>query len=99
MIRDLKKDFHLTDEGDVDAFLGVQFDYLDDGQIKMSQKGLIDQKLKDLGIENESKCHDTPAVTESLKRHDDAQPFNAFWEYRSVLGKLVYLDKYTRPDI
>jgi len=99
MISNLKKDFDLTDEGDVDAFLGVQFDYLEDGQIKMSQTGLIQQILKDVGIENDSKCHDTPAVTEPLKRHEDAQPFNASWEYRSVLGKLAYLAKNTRPDI
>ena len=54
----------------------------------MSQSVLIYQTLKNVGIENDSKCHDTAVVTEQLKRHEDAQPFNASWEYRSVLGKL-----------
>ena len=99
MITSLKKDFDLTDEGDVDTFLGVQFHYLEDGEIKMSQSGLIKQTLKDVGIENYSKCHSTPVVTELLKRHTDAQPFNASWEYWPVLGKLSYLAKNKRPDI
>ena len=99
MITCLKKYFNLTNEGDADSFLGVQFNYLKDGQIKMSQSGLIDQTLKDVGIDNNSKCHSTPAVTEPLRRHADAQPFNASWEYWSVLGKLAYLAKNKRPNI
>ena len=47
MISNFKRDFDLTDEGDVDAFLGVQFDYLEDGSVKISQTGLINQILED----------------------------------------------------
>ena len=78
MITSLKKDFCLDDEGDVNTFLGVQFDYLEDGKIKMSHSDLIDKTLKDVGIENDSKYHDTAAVMEPLKRHTDAQPFNPY---------------------
>ena len=65
----------------------------------MSQSGLIDKTLKDLGIENKSKFHDTPAVTEPLKRHADAQLFNASWKYYSVLDKLAYLSKNIRLNV
>ena len=50
MITSLKKNFDLTDEGDVDAFLGVQFDYFENGQIRMFQSGLINQILKDVAL-------------------------------------------------
>ena len=94
-----KKDFDLTDEGDVDAFLGVQFDNLPDGKIKMTQTGLIEQILKDVGIQNESKAHSTPTLSEPLLPNEVASPFESKWSYRSLVGKLSYLAKNTRPDI
>ena len=99
MIESLQKDFDLTDEGDVDAFLGVKFDNLPDGQIKMTQTGLIEQILKDVGIQNESKAHSTPTLSEPLLPNEGASPFEAKWSYRSLVGKLSYLAKNTRPDI
>ena len=79
MIKSLQKDFDLTDEGDVDAFLGVKFDNLPDGQIKMTQTGLIEQILKDVGIQNESKAHSTPTLSEPLLPNEGASPFEAKW--------------------
>lgn len=54
-IRLLKEqNFVLTDEGQVDAFLGVKVDKLSDGSIKMPQPGLIDTILKLTGIEKDT---------------------------------------------
>ena len=99
MITDIKRDFELTNEGDVDAFLVVKLNNLKDGSIEMTQTGLIDQILEDVGLKNESTQHKTPAVAEPLQAHNEGKPFSETWEYRSIVGKLAYLAKNTRPDI
>ena len=72
IISNLKKlDFELTDEGDVEAFLGIQVDQLDDGTIKMSQPDLINRVIKALGLEAESKQHKIPAVSPPLHAHEN----------------------------
>lgn len=45
VIEKLKENFELTDEGDVEAFLGITIPRNKDGTIKMSQPGLIDQVI------------------------------------------------------
>jgi hypothetical protein len=34
-----------------------------------------------------------------LHSHPDSEPFDGHFDYRSVVGKLLYLEKSTRPDI
>ena len=42
----------------------------------------------------------TPAASSKLlKRHSDSEPFDNHFDYRSVIGKLNYLEKCTRLDI
>ena len=45
MVTSLKKYFDLTDEGDVDDFLGVKITNADDGSITMTQMSLIESIL------------------------------------------------------
>ena len=99
-------DFDLTDEGDIEAFLGVQVERtLDENgnvtSIKMSQPGLTENITKALGLlSKESKCHDTPAVSPPLHAYKDVNvERTAKWNYRSVIGMLMYLSRNTRPDI
>jgi hypothetical protein len=53
----------LTCEGDVGAFLGIQFTWNNRGHIAMTQTGLIAKIIKECGLDSESKRHKTPAVT------------------------------------
>lgn len=99
MIADIKKAFDLTDEGDVNAFLGVQIGHNKYGSITMSQPGLIEQVVEYVKLINTSKKHDTPALTKPLLKHEHDKPFNEDWSYRSLVGKLSYLAKNNRPDI
>ena len=99
MIADIKQDFDLTDEGDVNAFLGVQIGHNRDGSITMSQPGLIEQVIEDVNLINNSNKHDTPALNKPLLKHEHDKPYNEDWSYRSLVGKLSYLSKNTRPDI
>ena len=65
-LRDLKYD--LSDEGEIDDFLGVKVEYQEDGAIKLSQPQLIDQILNDLRLLNPpvkngpTKTAETPAA-------------------------------------
>ena len=94
-----KLDFELTDEGDVEAFLGIKVDQLPDGTIKMSQPDLINRVIETLGLEKQSKQHKTPAVSPPLHAHKDGAPREKTWNYRSVIGMLTYISRNTRPDI
>ena len=92
---------NMTDEGDVKDFLGVHISKQKDGTIHMSQPHLIDQILKDLRMDDErTSVKSTPAASSKLlSRHSDSKDFDKSFNYRSVIGKLNYLEKATRSDI
>jgi hypothetical protein len=92
--------FDVSDEGELSDYLGVKIENLDDGKIKMSQPQLIQQILDDLGLQGNSKEHSTPARPDHLVLRDPEGPdFDEHFNYRSVIGKLNFLEKSTRPDI
>ena len=112
LIQELREDgFLLKDEGDVNAFLGVDINRdVASGKITMSQPGLIDQILVDLGLLPgpdetpsdlaRSRTHRkfTP-VTSILHQDPDGQERRETWNYRSVIGKMSFLAQMTRADI
>ena len=92
--------FDMTDEGNLTDYLGVKVEHLDDGSIKLSQPHLIQQVLDDLGFNERTKGKDTPAKsTERLHRDLHGEEMKERWHYRSVIGKLNFIEKSTRPDI
>ena len=102
IIKDLKKaKLNVTDEGDIQDFLGVNIDKQKDGTIHLTQPHLVDQILKDLNmIQDNVKCKDVPAMSSKLlKRDEDGEEFDQSFHYRSIIGKLHYLEKGTRSDI
>ena len=102
IIREMKEiKLNITDEGNVEDFLGVNIEKLDDGTIKLSQPHLIDQILSDMKMSDDKvKVKDTPAPSSTiLRRFPKSKPFDRSFHYRSIIGKLNYLEKCTRPDI
>jgi hypothetical protein len=102
LIADLKSDgFLLKDEGDAKDFLGVriQKDKFTN-KIEMTQTGLIESILEDLGLASSPKTKAVPAAQILHKDEDGAgrQEYDK-WNYRSVIGKMNYLAMNTRPDI
>ena len=92
--------FDLTDEGTITDYLGVKVEHLPDGSIKLSQPHLIQQVIDDLGFNSKTKGKATPAKsTERLHRDIHGLPMQEAWHYRSVIGKLNFIEKSTRPDI
>jgi len=92
--------FKMTDEGDLSDYLGVKIERLENGTIKLSQPHLIKQILSDLGFTNDTTSQPTPASsTKKLSKDIHGQPMDETWHYRSVIGKLNFLEKSTRPDL
>ena len=96
-----KAKLSITVEGDLADFLGVNIERKEDDTIHLSQPHLIDQILEDLRLKDERvKVKATPAATSKLlSRHSDSPSFDNSFNYRSVIGKLNYLEKASRPDI
>ena len=91
----------LTVEGELTNFLGVNIERKADGTIHLTQPKLIEQILQDLRM-TDQKTHTktTPAASKRLlSRHQDSPNFDNSFNYRSVIGKLNYVERGSRPDI
>ena len=90
----------MEDQGDLTNYLDINFTYQRDGFIIMSQPQLINQIIKDVKLMANSHLPSTPAAASKLLQRDQkAKHFNGRFHYRSLIGKINYLDKGTRPDI
>ena len=98
LVADLQAlNFELTEEGPFTKFLGIQFTRTD-ATITMTQSGLIDQIAAATGLTNSNPNH-TPTNQESLGKDINGTPMTDTWNYRSIIGMLLYLSTNTRPDI
>jgi Reverse transcriptase (RNA-dependent DNA polymerase) len=91
----------ITCDGGIEDFLGINIDRKKDGSFVLTQKRLIDSILKDLGLDRTNVLPKlTPtASSKVLSKHPESDAFDGHFHYRSVIGKLNYLEKSTRPDI
>lgn len=96
------RSFKMTDDGDLSDYLGVKIEELPNGTcIKLSQPHLIKGILDDLGFSaDKTKSKPTPAAsTLKINRDLHGEKMDTEWNYRSVIGKLNFLEKSTRPDL
>ena len=100
-IKDVEKaGLDIEDKGDLNDYLGVNIEYLDDGKVKLSQPHLIRQIVADVLPDFRGATRTTPALSTKILRRDQAAPkFDGRFHYRSAIGKLNFLEKSTRPDI
>ena len=99
-LRNCTQNFTIDDRGEVGGFLGIQIQQLDDGSIILMQPQLINSIIQDLHLQSGSNPKTTPAITTKLLHKDTDGPDMApDFHYRSVIGKLNFLEKSTRPDI
>lgn len=100
-IADIGKVFKITYKDCVDEFLGVKVVRdVKEGIIYLTQPQLIDSIINDLSLSTTSNTRSIPALsTIILHKYESSAPHEASWSYRSVIGKLNYLAKSTRPDI
>ena len=83
------KGFALTLEGSFAEYLGIQYEQLSNDQILMSQTGLI-QKIVDAASMSECNPNKTPVTRECLGSDPDRLPMEESWNYRSIVGMLLY---------
>jgi hypothetical protein len=107
IFKKLKSTFNIEDQGELSDYLGIKIIRNKDGTMEWSQPTLIQSILKELGLmdvqgKNQPTTRTTPSLTtviltshEDEPNHDETKSFN----YRQVIGKLLYLEKSTRPDI
>ena len=99
----LKKSFKLTDEGELQDYLGTRLTKHADGRIELQQIKMIDNCLDMLGMGpslKNVKTHDTPAESSKILHADeDGDIRKHAWNYRAVIGCLNYLQAMTRPDL
>ena len=100
-IEDIRKaKLDITIEGDIQDFLGVHISRKEDGSVHLTQPHLIDQILKDLNMQDNTKEKSLPAAcSKLLSRHSTSNDFDGSYNFRSIIGKLNYLEKGSRPDI
>ncbi len=92
--------FDIEDQGDISDYLGVRVNHSADGTITLTQPHLIDQLIKDLNFQPNTKPVNTPSLSSKILQPDlDGPPLDETFHYRSIIGKLNFLEKSTRPDI
>ena len=92
------KGFELTKEGTFTEYLGIQYTNMENGSILMNQPGLI-QKIIDTTGMKDCNPNRTPTTKEALGMDLEGKRMTESWNYRSIVGMLLYLSTNTRPDI
>ncbi|CAJ1954060.1 unnamed protein product [Cylindrotheca closterium] len=103
-IKSLQEQYNLTDNGELQDYLGTRFTKLPDGSILLEQPQMINRILEMVGLDvsdsSRVKTHDCPALsTNILDKDPDGTPHGYDWNYRSVVGSLSYVQAMIRPDI
>ena len=94
----LQAKYRVTDLGTVSYFLGVEFDCSEKG-IKLTQTKYITRLLEDQGF-MDCKIARTPMVAGLRPEDVAASPLlDEHTKYRSLVGALLYVARWTRPDI
>jgi hypothetical protein len=92
--------YNITDEGQINDYIGIKIKWWTDGTIKLSQPHLINQVLDDLNLlhsptnnsKYKAKSQDNLAPTAViLGCNIDGEPHNQNWSYCSVIGNSTFL--------
>ena len=99
VILSLKDEFLLEREEDMAGFLGIHI--ISDehnNSLTMTQTGLIERILAAMDMEDCNHKY-TPADKDPLCKDVNGAPCCEDWDYRSIVGMMLYLAVSTRPDI
>ena len=99
-LMDGNENFELTDEGNVDKYLGVDIKNNADGTYEIRQLYLIRRIIDELKLdETISQKRPTPVAKPLLHKDLKGKPRVKPWNYRSLIGMLTYLQGISRPDL
>jgi len=99
--------FLLTDEGDINKFLGIEINHHEDGSFELTQPHLIKRIVDMLKLNGNNewgqvaKSRATPSEKKILSKDSNGsrRKYESDWKYRTAIGKLTYLQGNTRPDL
>ena len=87
----------MDDRGELQWFLGIDFERTKDGYYKMSQERYVEELLTGF---NMSECKPTAMPAEKkLVLTNNSNEDSANFPYCKAIGSLFYLATATRPDI
>ena len=95
----IKSQFKVTVNMEVESYLGIHFDYLSNGDVKITQPLLLNSLLDEYSEELQAHRSREPlsAQRSDSSRSNDVTPMDVN-EYLHLEGALIYLTK-SRPDI
>ncbi len=87
-----------TKQDSVAGYLGIYLDRNINGEIELKQVGLVSRILYAMNLES---CNgkETPAELGALGKFKEDMDCEEIFNYASVVGMLIYLQSYIRPDI
>jgi hypothetical protein len=91
--------YDIEDMGDVNDYLGINFESLPGGKVKLSHPHLIDAILRDVKLTPKDSTRRTPGRHSVLDRDLRGDDFDGRFHYPAVVGKLNFLEKGSRPEI
>jgi hypothetical protein len=95
-----RRKYKLTDEGTMEAYLGIKIDHNDDGSYRMSQPLLIERIINFIPGMAEARSASSPACSGVVLTKDiDGEPRKEHWNYRTIIGMLNYLVNCTHPEL
>jgi Reverse transcriptase (RNA-dependent DNA polymerase) len=102
VIKQLQKDFEMTDEGTLSEYLGIRIDKHHNGGMLLTQPTLIKRIIEAVGIDptdTKQRIFEIPSVTPLLQKDLGGLLAKNTFNFRSVIGMLNFLTRSTRPDI
>jgi hypothetical protein len=97
-MKDGPEEYVLTDEGDIDKFLGIEIKEITRNKFELSQPFFIEQIVQNkFDVQTKSKI--TPVGKPLLNKDLEGKPRKKDWKYRTAIGMLTYLQGNIRPDI
>jgi hypothetical protein len=100
VIQDIKKlgmDLDKQGTGGIAKYLGIKVHQMPNGDMHLTQTGLIERIIEVLSIKD-ANPKQTPVIAAMGACKEDTNFDNQF-NYRSVVGMLLYLANTTRPDL
>jgi Reverse transcriptase (RNA-dependent DNA polymerase) len=99
LVKNLAETSDLTDEGELENFLGIKVDRSPDGKtFTLTQPLLIERIIETAGM-NDANPRATPASPKVLGKDADGPAMTETWNYASIVGMLLFLSNNTRPEL